>query len=95
MRAFLNEAVQVPADTGYKCDPENTQQKFSEASPEFQAECHSIIFSKVYEKPITNHMKLLAEIHVSLDPDFKSLVKKKNTKNNQNGASQKLKIENW
>jgi hypothetical protein len=78
VRLGPDQVSQVPANGRDSCNAENTEEKLSETASEFQAESHPVVLGKVNDKPVAKHMKLLAEVHMSLDPDFNNLVNEQN-----------------
>jgi len=73
-------------------DPEYAQDQFPEGASECDAECHPLIFGKMKNKPIAQHMDLFPDGHMGFDPEFEHLVGDQHQKNNQDCFLQGLSL---
>ena len=66
--------INPPAKGGEKPDPEEGKQEFADGTSELHPESHPLILDKQDLEPITYHVDMLANLHVSFHHDLDDLV---------------------
>ena len=80
---ILNDMSQVPGTKDHRTQPEHGKRQFSPVATKFPAIGHPRIFNEIKLKPTTDHMVVLIEFIMGLDPELQHLVGRYNQENDK------------